>query len=427
MNLSWLTKRLVHTLGCEVLQGTVHLRDGGERTTFGACRPGELVATVTVHDPRFYDAIALRGTVGFGEAFRDGYWSTDDLVTLIRICVQNAGVMGRVETRLARFAQRFLRLYHALRDNTRSGSRANIAAHYDLGNDFYSLFLDETMTYSCALFESEDSSLKDAQTAKIDRICRKLALAPGDHLLEIGTGWGALAVHAARSYGCRVTTTTISKEQLAFARERVAREGLEGRVTVLCEDYRDLRGRFSKLVSIEMIEAVGWKWLPLFFERCSELLAGDGLMLLQSITIREDQFERSLREIDFVKRYIFPGCCLPSFAEIARGVASATDMSLRQVEDLTPHYARTLRVWRERFLANREAARRLGHDERFLRLWEFYLAYCEAGFEERYTRDIQVLLAKPGCRLVSDRETELEFSVPLPDPPPLCGGGSYAA
>jgi cyclopropane-fatty-acyl-phospholipid synthase len=387
-----LSRRLVHALGRGVKIGTVHLVDGAERTTFGG-KAGPLEVTVTVHDERFYEALALRGTIGWGEAYRDGFWSVDDLVTLVRICVQNSDLLDGIETGLARLAQPLQRVFHALRDNTRRGSRANIAAHYDLGNDFYSLFLDESMTYSCALFEHEGQSLAEAQLAKIDRICRKLRLEPGDHLLEIGTGWGALACHAARNYGCRVTTTTISKEQGAYARERVAREGLAERVTVLSEDYRDLKGKHDKLVSIEMIEAVGARWWPAFFGRLSELLEEDGLALIQSITIREDRYEASLREIDFVKRYIFPGCCLPTVAGIAERVG-ATDMALAHLEDLTPHYATTLRLWRERFLENKEKVLALGYDERFVRLWEFYLAYCEAGFEERYTRDVQVVLAK---------------------------------
>ncbi len=405
-----LSRRVVHALGRGVDVGTVHLVDGAERTTFGG-KKGPLEVTVTVHDERFYEALALRGTIGFGESYRDGFWSTDDLVTLVRICVQNSDLLDGIETGLARLVQPLQRVFHALRDNTRRGSRANIAAHYDLGNDLYALFLDESMTYSCAFFEHEGQSLAEAQLAKIDRACRKLRLEPGDHLLEIGTGWGALACHAARNYGCRVTTTTISKEQGAHARERVAREGLEGRVTVLAEDYRDLRGRFDKLVSIEMIEAVGARWWPTFFGRLSELLEEDGVALLQSITIREDRYEASLREIDFVKRYIFPGCCLPTVAGIAEQVG-ATDMALAHLEDLTPHYARTLRLWRDRFLENKARVLALGYDERFVRLWEFYLAYCEAGFEERYTRDVQVVLEKPRCRTSLAAEDPSSLSLP---------------
>lgn len=397
---SFFMRRLVLALGREIRRGTIHLREGDALSTHGV-PPGtnasNLEATLTVHDPAFFSAIALRGTIGFGEAYRDGLFSADDLVALVRICIQNAGVMDTVETRLARLTRPLHLLYHALRDNTKERSRENIAAHYDLGNDFYGTFLDESMTYSCALYERDDATLHEAQVAKIDRICRKLRLSPRDHLLEIGTGWGALAVHAARTYGCRVTTTTISKEQARLARERVASEGLEDRVRVVEQDYRDLEGRFDKLVSVEMIEAVGAPWLATFFAKCSELLTDDGLMLLQAITIREDQWERQARDVDFVKRYIFPGSCLLSVGAIASNVARSTDMGLTHLEDLTPHYARTLREWRERFLANRAAVQALGKDERFVRLWEFYLAYCEAGFAERHIRDIQVLLAKPRC------------------------------
>lgn len=421
MDASALLRPLVLALGREIRRGTIHLVE--ERATGGSTavppersmhgvgpREGELEATLTVHDARFWSAIALRGTIGFGEAYRDGYFSADDLVALVRICVQNAGIMDTVETRLARLTRPLHLLYHALRDNTKRRSKQNIAEHYDLGDDFYATFLDESMTYSCALYERDDMTLGEAQVAKMDRICRKLQLSPRDHLLEIGTGWGALACHAARNHGCRVTTTTISAKQAKHARERVAREGLSDRVVVLERDYRDLEGRFDKLVSIEMIEAVGAPWLPVFFKKASGLLKEDGLMLLQAITIREDQWLRATTDVDFVKRYIFPGSCLLSVGAIASNLASETDLALTHLEDLTPHYARTLREWRERFLASREAVKALGFDERFVRLWEFYLAYCEAGFLERHIRDIQVLLAKPRCR------QDVFFEAPAPAP-----------
>ncbi|HZU96991.1 MAG TPA: cyclopropane-fatty-acyl-phospholipid synthase family protein [Planctomycetota bacterium] len=396
MNLSFLTRKLVHALGREIRRGTVHLIDGEHRTTFGASGTG-LEATVTVLDARFYDALAFRGTIGLAESYRDGDWSSDDLVALFRIFAQNEGIMNGVEGRLARLATPLHRLRHFLRDNTRRGSKANVAAHYDLGNDLYALFLDESMTYSCAVFEDERTTLEEAQLAKIDRVCRKLRLAPGDRLLEIGTGWGALACHAARHYGCHVTTATISRQQLAYARERVRREGLEDRVQVIERDYRDLQGRFDKLVSIEMVEAVGAARLGAFFAKCSELLEPSGLMLLQAITIREDQYERAKHDSDFIKELIFPGTCLLSVAAIGSHVARSTDMTVCHLEDLTPHYARTLALWRERFLANVEKVKATGKGDDFVRLWDLYLAYCEAGFLERYIRDVQVVLAKPLC------------------------------
>jgi cyclopropane-fatty-acyl-phospholipid synthase len=274
----------------------------------------------------------------------------------------------------------------------------NIAAHYDLGNDFYALFLDRTMTYSSGLFESPDATLEEASLAKYDRICRKLTLSSRDHVLEIGTGWGGFALHAATNYGCRVTTTTISRAQQDFARERIRGAGLEGRVDVLLQDYRNLTGKYDKLVSIEMIEAVGHHYLNAFFNACSGLLKDDGEMLLQAITIRDQVFDRHKRSVDFIKRYIFPGSCIPSVAAISLAVARVTDLRLFHLEDITPHYARTLQAWRRKFFDNLEEVRKLGYPETFIRMWEYYLSYCEAGFAERYLGDAQMLFTKPLSR-----------------------------
>jgi cyclopropane-fatty-acyl-phospholipid synthase len=327
----------------------------------------------------------------------DGHWTCDDLPGLFRVMVLNGELTNRttVDRGLGRVTEPLNKAYHWLRRNTRTGSRRNIAEHYDLGNDFYRLFLDETMMYSCAVFPSDQSSLHEASQYKIHRICEKLALGPDDHLLEIGTGWGALAVHAAGTYGCRVTTTTLSEEQHAMAVERVGAAGLSDRVTVLRKDYRDLTGAYDRLVSVEMIEAVGHHYLNTFFRKCSELLKPDGLMLLQAITIRDQAYERHRRSVDFIKRYIFPGSCIPSVARMSRSLTEATDLRAVHLEDIGPHYARTLRMWRERFLARRDEVLRLGFDETFVRMWEFYLAYCEGGFAERYLSDVQMLLAKP--------------------------------
>jgi cyclopropane-fatty-acyl-phospholipid synthase len=282
--------------------------------------------------------------------------------------------------------------------NTLAGSQANIAAHYDLGNDFYALFLDETMTYSCGIFEQEDSTLEEASLAKYDRICRKLALKPEDEVLEIGTGWGGFAIYAAGRYGCRVTTTTISRAQFDLARPRIAEAGLEDRVTLLLKDYRHLTGSYDKLVSIEMIEAVGFEYFDTFFSVCSERLKDDGLMCLQAITIADQVFDRYRRSHDFIRSHVFPGSCLISLGALSASLARATDLRLIHLEDLTPHYARTLKLWRERFFANLDQVRALGYPETFIRLWEFYLCYCEGGFAERYIGDVQMVLAKPGNR-----------------------------
>ncbi|MGH7965847.1 MAG: class I SAM-dependent methyltransferase [Candidatus Binatia bacterium] len=382
--------------------GQIAVVESGKRLTFGAvgdrAQDGTLQATVFVHDPRFYTDIALGGSVGAGEAYINGLWSCDDLTTLGRIMILNGSVLDGMEKGVARLAAPVRKLFHYLRQNTRVGSRRNIAAHYDLGNDFFSLFLDETMTYSCAIFEREDSTLHEASLAKIDRICRKLQLSPHDHLLEIGTGWGGFALHAAGRYGCRVTTTTISRQQYDLAVRRIADAGLADRVSVLLKDYRDLTGQYDKLVSIEMIEAVGHAFYDTYFRRCSELLKPDGMMLLQAIVIADQHYERAKHSVDFIQQYIFPGSCIPSITAMCNSLTRASDLHLFHLEDLTPHYATTLRSWRERLFANSGRVRALGYPETLLRLWEFYLCYCEAGFLERFIGDVQMLLTKPFCR-----------------------------
>jgi cyclopropane-fatty-acyl-phospholipid synthase len=283
---------------------------------------------------------------------------------------------------------------HWLHRNTRAGSRRNIAAHYDLGNEFFRLFLDETMMYSCAIFEHAQMTLAEASVAKLEAVCRKLALAPGDHVLEVGSGWGGFALHAAGRYGCRVTTTTISPSQFELARERVRAAGLEGRVTVLLEDYRDLAGRYDKLVSIEMIEAIGHRQFEEFFRVSAARLAPGGRMLLQSIVIDDRHYARARDEVDFIKRYIFPGCCIPSLGALSQAMTAASDLHIEDVEDIGPHYATTLARWRDNFLARLAEVRALGYPDEFIRMWEFYLCYCEAGFAERALGDVQLLLRR---------------------------------
>ena len=378
--------------------GTIEMRDVDGTRSFGSPTPGAPNVRVQVHDGRLYLDLAARGSVGAGEAYVAGRWGTDDLVGLVRIFVRNRAVLDSLEGGLARLGGWMLERWHARRDNTRDGSRANIAHHYDLGNDFYALFLDPTFMYSCAWYPRADMTLEEAQVARLDRICDKLELGPDDHLLEIGTGWGGLAVHAARTRGCRVTTTTISKQQHAFAVERARAEGLEDRVRVLLQDYRDLEGTYDKLVSIEMVEAVGERWLDVYFERCSALLAPHGSMLLQAITIRDQHYEQALRSVDFIQRHVFPGSFMPCVSALTDRVARRTDMTITHLEDIGPHYARTLREWRSRFLARRDQVRELGYSEEFQRTWEYYLAYCEGGFEERALGDVQLLLAKPLAR-----------------------------
>ncbi|MEO7727774.1 MAG: cyclopropane-fatty-acyl-phospholipid synthase family protein, partial [Burkholderiales bacterium] len=351
-----------------------------------------------VHDPRFYSEVAFAGSIGAGEAYMQGYWSVDDLTALMRILLQNCAVMDGLETGLARFIAPLQKALHWTARNTHSGSRRNIAAHYDLGNDFFRTFLDPTMMYSSAVFERPEMTLEQASVAKLDRICRRLQLKPDDHVIEIGTGWGGFALHAAGRYGCRVTTTTISGEQHDLARERFAAAGLAGRITLLKEDYRNLGGTYDKLVSIEMIEAVGHQYYDTYFRKCSDLLKPDGAMLLQAITIADQRYAAARDSVDFIKRHIFPGSCIPSVAAITDAIARVTDLRLVHLDDIGPDYAVTLARWRENLFANLDRVRGLGYTDEFVRMWEFYLCYCEAGFEERVIGDAQFLFVKPRAR-----------------------------
>jgi cyclopropane-fatty-acyl-phospholipid synthase len=383
----------------KIRDGRLRLIDSDSVETFGALTEAAPIdVTIRVRHPQFYADVVFAGTLGSGEAYMNGYWHCDNLTGLVRLMVINRHLMNDVDSGWSRLGAPLLKLAHWLNRNDRSGSRRNIAAHYDLGNRFFELFLDETMAYSCGIFAHAGSTLREASTAKFDAVCSKLDLKPGQHLLEIGTGWGGLAIHAARHYGCHVTTTTISREQYEFAKQSVARAGLADRVTLLLEDYRDLRGRYDALVSIEMIEAVGHQYLDTYFRHCSELLHPSGAMLLQAITIRDQFYDQARRSVDFIKRFIFPGSFIPSIQVLLKSLARATDLKLFHMEDIGPHYARTLAVWRERFLARQLEVRALGYPERFVRMWEFYLCYCEGGFEERQLGDVQMLLIKPRSR-----------------------------
>jgi cyclopropane-fatty-acyl-phospholipid synthase len=373
-------------------EGRIEIAEGDRLRGFGPSA-APLRVTLRVHDPRFWRAL-LGGSRALADAYAAGVWDCDDLVTLVRIAAREMPRFDRCRRLLAPPRNLLSRVPR----NTRSGARRHIAAHYDLGNDLFRLFLDETLTYSCAVFESPSVSLRDAQEAKLDRVCRKLQLGPADHVLEIGAGWGSFALHAAGRFGCRVTTTTISREQHEVARQRVRDAGLDDRVTVLLEDYRDLRGRYDKLVSIEMIEAVGWQYFDLFFRRCGELLDPRGLMLLQAIVIDDRAYEVEKAARSFIKEMIFPSGCLPSLEVISRCVARATNLRLLDLEDITAHYPQTLRRWRENFVRLAGRAGELGYDLRFRRLWELYLAYSEGGFLERRIGDVQALLAGPCYR-----------------------------
>jgi cyclopropane-fatty-acyl-phospholipid synthase len=393
-----LRQRLLGTLD-GLRGGQVIVRDALGETAVGADEHDmALRVHLDVADPGFYRAIATHGSVGAGEAYMDGLWRCDDLVGLVRLLVRNRDRLDAMETGLARLGGWAMRLLHGAKRNTRRGSRRNIAAHYDLGNEFFRLFLDQELMYSSAVFAHDGESLETAQRRKLERICRKLDLQPGDHLLEIGTGWGGMALHAARHFGCRVTTTTISREQYALATERVAAAGLSDRVTVLLQDYRDLQGRYDKLVSIEMVEAIGHQYLDTYVAKCASLLKPDGLALIQAITIEDHRYAQALRSVDFIKRHVFPGSFIPCVSVMTSASARASDLRLINLEDIGPSYALTLRHWRQRFLSRLDAVRAQGYDERFIRMWEFYLCYCEGGFIERSIGDVHLLFARPGNR-----------------------------
>jgi cyclopropane-fatty-acyl-phospholipid synthase len=382
-------------LGC-LRNGRIDVVEGARERSFGPA-DAELRATVTINDPAAWRD-PLRGSVGLGEGYVDGRWETDDLVALIRIAARELEGMDGVRGLVARPRALWHRARRLVPENTRSGARHNISAHYDLGNDLFAAFLDERMMYSCAYFADNTVSLEGAQLAKLDRICDRLRLGPDNHLLEIGTGWGGMAIHAARRSACRVTTTTISREQYELAQCRVHEAGLEGQVTVLLEDYRDLEGRFDRLVSVEMIEAVGWQYFDDFFRRCDALLSEDGLMLLQAITIDDRIYELEKGARSFANTHVFPGGCLPSEGMIASCLERVTSMKQVWRDDITAHYPPTLAEWRRRFFTAWERLRSRGYDERFQRLWDFYLSSSEAGFRERRIGDVQTLFAKPGAR-----------------------------
>ena len=396
--LSTLARRALTARLAELRHGRLILREGATVSSWGdpLATPIEMV----VLDPRFYSAAAFGGAVGAGEAYADGWWTTDDLTGIVRLLLRNRDALDGLETGWARLVQPARRLLHAINRNTRRGARRNIGAHYDLGNAFFELILDDTLTYSCALFERPGASLRDASVAKYERMAALLDLQPHDHVVEIGTGWGGFAIHAASRHGCRVTTTTISEEQYQLATRRVAEAGLAGRVTVVRQDYRDLRGRYDKLVSIEMIEAVGHEHFETFFARCAALLAPHGRAAIQAITIDDARYEAARREVDFINRHIFPGSCLPS-RSVLRAAAAAAGLDLVQADEIGPHYAETLRRWRENMQANRDRIAALGMGERFQRLWEFYFCYCEGGFLERAIGTAQLVFARSEAGLVA--------------------------
>ncbi|MFT5084662.1 MAG: cyclopropane-fatty-acyl-phospholipid synthase [Lentisphaeria bacterium] len=399
---SWMdsiAKRIVCARLNKLQRGRLVIEDDGEIIAFGDDGPNPaIVAHIHVHHSSAYRSLVLDGDSGAGEAYMLGTWSTPDLLKVTRIFCMNINVLSKINSNRPWLNRLSAKFRHAVNANTLSGSKKNISAHYDLGNDFFELFLDSSMMYSAAIYQNKNATLEEASAHKLHVICKKLRLNADDHLLEIGTGWGGLAIHAAKHYGCRVTTTTISEQQYRYAKEAVKREGLEDTITLLLKDYRELEGKYSKLVSVEMIEAVGYEHYKSYFSKCSSLLQDDGLMCIQAITIADQRFEQAKTSVDFIQRYIFPGGCLPSNEVISRCVARYTDMQIVGIEDIGLDYAATLADWRHRFFKHLATVKAMGYDEVFCRMWEYYLCYCEGGFLERVISTVHTVMAKPDAR-----------------------------
>ncbi len=378
--------------------GTLRIRDAEGEVALGGVNPGP-EATVTVHDPVLWTDLLGGGVLGAGEAYMAGAWTADDLPGVVQVLLRNRHVMQKLDAGVAKLTRPLLKLAHRFQRNSREACREYIAAHYDLGNEFFATFLDESMTYSAAIFERPGMSLEEAQAAKYEALCRKLDLQPGMRVLEIGCGWGGFAEHAAVHHGCAVTGTTISYRQFQFARDRVMAAGLGKQVDIQSVDYRDLRGTYDRVVSIEMVEAIGHRWLGRFAEVCAERLAPDGALGLQAITIDDRQYERAKNTVDFIKRYVFPGSFIPSVNALHDAFATRTDMRMLHMQDIGLDYAETLAQWRARFHASHDAIRAMGFDDTFLRLWDYYFAYCEGGFRARVLGDVQMVFARPRSQL----------------------------
>ena len=398
-------KNAIHRRLEKIQGGRLTLIDGDETNIFG--RPVEdredLSVTLYVNDEEFYSTVAFGGSLGAGEAFMLGQWQCDDLVRLVRLMISNRDVLDSLEDRVSPFAIWRRRFLHWLNRNTTSRSRRNIRSHYDLGNEFFKLFLDESMTYSCGFFEDKSSTLAKAQQAKLRIICSKLQLSREDRIVEIGTGWGGFAIYAAKNYGCHVTTTTISDEQYVHVSKLIAKEELADNITLLKKDYRHLEGEFDKLVSVEMIEAVGPQFLDTYLKKCSGLLKSDGIMLLQAITMQDQRYDRALSSVDFIQKYIFPGGFIPSVTAIVESAKRVSDMRLFDLEDIGPHYAKTLMQWKQSFFSRLEEVKSLGYADEFIRMWDYYLCYSAGGFMERVLSDAHFIFVKPNNRIEFQR------------------------
>ena len=383
--------------------GQITLIDNNQELVFGE-KGSNLEVTVNILSQEFYVFLGSGGVLGASEAYTAGLWKSNDLVKLVQIILKNKSIMNDIDSGISKSIVKLINsIIHKTRQNSLSGSKKNILAHYDLSNEFYQLWLDPTMTYSAAFFKEDSYTLEQASIEKLDRICRKLKVNKSDSLLEIGTGWGSFAIHAAKNYGCRVTTTTISDKQFEYVKKRIKEEKLESRITLLNSDYRKLSGQYDKIVSIEMIEAVGYQYIPEYFRKVSSLLKSDGLMALQGITFNDQGFDRYKKSVDLIKKYIFPGSCLISVNQITEVIKEKTDLNIVNFEDITAHYAETLKRWRLNFLKSVDQVKKLGFSESFINLWEFYFIYCEAGFVERHIGDVQIVFAKSGARDINIR------------------------
>lgn len=399
-NLSWferLCRKFALDFISQLQHGDITVVEGNQRLRFGD-EHASLKTVITVVDPAFYQKMVMAGSVGGGEAYINGWWRCDNLTALVRIFALNLTTLDKLDSAITRLGRPLLKLLNWRNRNSKAQAKKNIAAHYDLGNDMYQLFLDESMMYSSAVYPHDTSDLAVAQQHKLELICQRLQLKSSDHLVEIGTGWGSMAIYAAQHYGCKVTTTTISQQQYDYAKARIEALGLQDKITLLLNDYRDLNGQYDKLVSIEMIEAVGEEYLDTYFAKCASLLKPDGLMVLQAITIVDQRYSQYVREVDFIKRYVFPGGCLPSVSRMTDAVSRKTDLVVRHLQDIGFDYARTLKDWCDNFMHARDRVHQLGYDDNFVRLWQFYLCYCEGGFRERATSAVHMVLAKPGNR-----------------------------
>jgi len=391
-----LARALVFNQLKKIKIGHIVIIEGGNKFSFG--KNNKLNVTVTVHDPRFYGALAFGGSIGVSEAFMQKFWSASDLTKLIRIMAINQNTMDQLEGLFNIFLKPILKCLHYLNQNSVKGSEINISKHYDLGNDFFSLFLDSTMMYSSAVFKNPHDSLYKGSIHKLETICQGLELTSQDHIIEIGSGWGGFAIYAAQHYGCKVTTTTISKEQYTYVRQKIKDLKLSHKINVLFSDYRHLKGQYDKLVSIEMLEAVGYQYYDTYFKVCSNLLKPQGLAVIQTITITDQRYEKAKRSVDFIQRYIFPGSCIPSITALQNSMTQSSDLKIYSIHDIGAHYARTLALWREGFFKRLKDIKALGFDDAFIRMWHFYFSYCEGGFQEKVISDIHLKLVKPGYR-----------------------------